>query len=130
MHAPTRAERILSFRDLVVWRRSIALAVAVYGLTEKFPRSEVYGLISQMRRAAVSVSSNIAEGHSRTTGSFLQFLLVAKGSNSELQTQIIIARALGFGESRELNDTEQLSIEVAKLLSGLIASLRRKQPNP
>ena len=88
-----------SFRELTVWQRSMQMTVSVYRLTQSFPREEVYGLTSQMRRAAVSVPSNIAEGHGRlSTGEFRQFLGIARASNCEIQTQIEIARALQFGK--------------------------------
>lgn len=84
-----------SFRDLLVWQRAIQLATAVYRLTRDFPREELYGLTSQVRRSAVSVASNIAEGQGRmTTGEFRQFLGVARGANFEIQTQLEIARQL------------------------------------
>jgi len=90
-----------SFRDLLVWQRAIQLTVAVYGMTQEFPREEVYGLTSQMRRSAVSVPSNIAEGQGRLSrGEFRQFLGIARGSNFELQTQLEIARALKFGSPK------------------------------
>ena len=86
---------VQSFRDLQVWQRAIQMSVAIYRLTQGFPREELYGLSSQIRRAAVSVPSNIAEGHGRLgTGEYRQFLGIARGSNFELQTQLEIARAL------------------------------------
>jgi four helix bundle protein len=82
-----------SFKNLVVWQRAIELTVAVYSLTSKFPDSERFGLTNQMRRAAASVSSNIAEGYGRATkGEYVQFLGHARGSGSEVETQIVIAR--------------------------------------
>ena len=85
-----------SFRDLVVWQRSMQMTVAMYRLSQKFPREALYGLTSQMRRSAVSVPSNIAEGQDRSsTGEFKQLLGMARGSNFELQTQLELARALG-----------------------------------
>mgnify|MGYP001363477556 FL=1 len=88
---------ITSYRDLKVWQMSVDLAEAVYSLTQDFPKTEVYGLTAQMRRAAVSVPANIAEGHGReTTGAFIQFLRVAQGSLKELETHAIIAQRLDF----------------------------------
>lgn len=116
---------VQSFRDLVVWQRSLQTAVSVYQLTQKFPREETYGLTSQMRRAAVSVPSNIAEGHGRlSTGEYRQFLGVARGSNFELQTQLEIARALGLGDSNLLNQTESLSHEVGKMIFGVLEGIK------
>jgi len=119
------AQAIQSFRDLVVWQKSIQMAVAVYHLTDGFPREEVYGLSSQMRRAAVSISSNIAEGHGRlSTREYRQFLGVARGSNFELQTQSEIARALGKGDSKLLNQAEGLSHEIGRMIFGILEGIR------
>ena len=92
---------VQSFRDLLVWQRAIQLSISIYRLTHGFPREELYGLTSQIRRSAVSVPSNIAEGHGRLgTGEYRQFLGIARGSNFELQTQIEIARAAQFWRSQ------------------------------
>ena len=115
---------VQSFRDLIVWQRSIQLTVAIYRLTQKFPREEVYGLTSQIRRSAISVPSNIAEGQGRlSTGEFRQFLGIARGSNSELQTQLEIARVLGIGDSKLIDEAESLSHEVGKMIFALLESL-------
>jgi len=119
---------VQSFRDLLVWQRAIQLSVAIYRLTKDFPREELYGLSSQIRRAAVSVPSNIAEGHGRLgTGEYRQFLGFARGSNFELQTQIEIARALGFGDSKLLDEAEGLSFEVGKMISGIFNTFKEKE---
>jgi four helix bundle protein len=119
---------VQSFRDLLVWQRSIQLAVAVYRLTQGFPREEVYGLSSQSRRASVSVSSNIAEGHGRlSTGEYRQFLGIARGSNFELQTQLEIARALGLGDPKLVDEAESLSHEVGKMIHGVLESIKGKE---
>ncbi len=116
-----------SFRDLVMWQRSMQLTVTVYQLTKDFPRDELYGLTGQIRRAAVSLPSNIAEGHGRlNSGEFKQFLGVARGSNSELQTQLEIARALGMGDPRLLDVAEGLSREVGKMIYATLQSLRKR----
>jgi len=113
-----------SFRELTVWQRAIQLTVAIYKLTGDFPREEQYGLTSQLRRSAVSIASNIAEGQGRNTvGEFKQFLGVARGSNCELQTQLEIARALGFGNPNLIGESEHLSMEVSKMLYALIQSI-------
>ena len=114
-----------SYRELQVWQRSIQLATVVYRLTASFPRDEVYGLSSQMKRAAVSVASNIAEGYGRLTGGeYRQFLGMARGSTLELQTQFEIARALGIGDARLLSDANELSEEVSKMLYAMIDKLK------
>jgi four helix bundle protein len=114
-----------SFRELQVWQRSMQLTVAVYRLTQSFPREEIYGLTSQIRRAAVSVPSNIAEGHGRLSGGeFRQFLGIARGSNFELQTQLEIARALQFGKPELIDEAESLSHEVGKMIFALLESVK------
>jgi four helix bundle protein len=112
---PMRSVR--SFRDLIVWQRSVELAVAIYELTRGFPKDEIYGLTSQLRRAAVSIASNIAEGHGRnSTGEFRQFLGIVRGSNFEVQTQLVLSRKLKYGEDERLNLCESFSVEVEKML--------------
>jgi four helix bundle protein len=116
---------VQSFRDLVVWQRSIQLSVVIYRLTRDFPREELYGLTSQRRRASVSIASNIAEGHGRlNTGEYRQFLGIARGSNFELQTQVEIARALQLGSSKALDEAEGLSHEVGKMIFGILERIR------
>ena len=116
---------VKSFRDLVVWQKSIQLAVGVYRLTKDFPRDEQYGLTSQMRRSAVSVSSNIAEGHGRLNrGEYRQFLGIARGSNFEVQTQLEIARALGMGDAIMLEEADSLSHEVGKMIHGILEKIK------
>jgi four helix bundle protein len=101
------------------------LSVAVYRLTREFSREEIYGLTSQMRRSAVSVPSNIAEGQGRMSpGEFRQFLSIARGSLCELQTQLEIARALDFGKAELLNNAEGLSHEVGKMIYSFMESLK------
>jgi four helix bundle protein len=118
-------EKARSFRELVVWQRSIQLATLIYRLTQSFPREELYGLTSQLRRAAVSVSSNIAEGQGRlSSGEFRQFLGVARGSNFELQTQLEIARQLGLAAGALIDEAELLSHEVGKMIYAITESPR------
>lgn len=115
-----------SFKDLVVWQRAVQMAVATYKLTSSFPSSERFGLTNQLRRASVSVASNIAEGYGRSTkGEYILFLGHARGSNFEVQTQLMISKALGFGsdESRQL--AESLSEEVSRMLVAMMNKLRK-----
>jgi four helix bundle protein len=101
------------------------LTVAIYRLSQKFPREEIYGLTSQIRRSAVSVPSNIAEGHGRlNSGEYRQFLGIARGSNFELQTQLEIARALEIGNPELLDEAEGLSHEVGKMLYATLESIK------
>jgi four helix bundle protein len=117
-----------SFRDLIVWQRAMQLTIAIYRLTHEFPKEEQYGLTSQIRRCAVSIPSNIAEGQGRlSAGEFRQFLGVARGSTCELQTQLEIARALGLGSSACVDEAEALSNEVRKMLFGMLDSLEDRK---
>jgi four helix bundle protein len=120
-----------SFRNLDVWKRAIELTLAVYKLTSSFPDTERFGPTNQLRRAAVSVASNIAEGYGRSTkGEYVQFLGHARGSNSEVETQIVISKALGFGSQEMLDATEGLCSEVGRMLGALMRSQRPKPPMP
>jgi four helix bundle protein len=114
-----------SFRELQVWQRSMQLAVAVNRLTRDFPREEQFGLTSQIRRSAISIPSNIAEGQGRlSSGEFRQFLGIARGSTCEVQTQLQIARSLEFGKPQLIDEAEMLSGEVRKMLFGMLKSLK------
>lgn len=118
-------EYLKSYQDLIVWQKSMDLAKMIYEHTASFPKEEMYGLISQMRRAAVSISANIAEGQARnTTGEFRQFLGIAKGSLAELETLIILSSRLNF---LILETSENLLMhlaEISKMLNGLLKSLK------
>ena len=119
-----------SFRDLIIWQKSMQLTVTIYQLTQGFPREELYGLSSQLRRAAVSMPSNIAEGHGRlNTREFKQFLGIARASDFESQTQLEIARRLGMGEIKLLDLAESLSHEVGKVIYAMVESLRSSIQN-
>src|SRR5580698_10667858 len=114
-----------SFRDLLVWQRSVQMTLAIYRCTSEFPDSERFGLTSQLRRASVSVASNIADGYGRSTrGEYVQFLGHARGSNSEVETQLVIAKALGFGSQQALRTSEELCKVVGIMLGALMKSLR------
>ncbi|MGH9512984.1 MAG: four helix bundle protein [Terriglobales bacterium] len=112
------------YKDLIVWQKARALAIDVYRVTEKFPKAEVYGLTSQLRRAAVSIPSNIAEGQGRLTkGEFRNFLGQARGSLLELETQLTIAFDLHFLDPEDIASLERSCSEIGKLLNGLIESV-------
>lgn len=114
-----------SYKDLIVWRKAKELAVEVYRITEQFPRSEIYGLTSQMRRASVSVVSNIAEGQGRLTkGEFRQFLGQSRGSLLEMETQLAIAADLHYVGPDKFSGLDSRTLEVGRLLNGLLESLR------
>ena len=113
--------------DLIVWHKAMELAVLVHKLTATFPRHEVFGLAGQLRRAAVSVPSNVAEGSARrTTRDLAAFLHVARGSVAELETQLLLARKVGYLDEAALDSVSPTLDEVGRLLNGLITSLRRR----
>src|SRR5713101_3737431 len=108
------------YRDLIVWQKGMALVKRVYRITGTFPADERFGLVAQMRRAAVSIPSNIAEGQARhTTGEFVQFVSHAEGSVAELDTQLTLAIELGFCPISEVEDVFRLIVEVQKMLNAL-----------
>ena len=116
--------KISSYKDLVVWQKSVALVTIIYRMSREFPREELYALTSQLRRSAVSVPSNIAEGWGRkSTKEYIQFLKIARGSLFEMETQIIIARNLDYIKDiaceQLLSDTE----EIGKMTNALVNSL-------
>jgi four helix bundle protein len=114
-----------SYRDLIVWQRAVAMVTEVYRATQSFPREETYGLTSQLRRSAVSVASNIAEGQGRISKpEFRQFLGMARGSLLEMETQIVIASNLGYISHRNAGRLANSSGEVSRLLHGLMQSLQ------
>jgi len=111
-----------SYRELHVSQRAIQLAVAVYRLAAGFPRDETYGLSRQMKRASVSIASNIAEGYGwLSAGEYRQFLGMARGSTLELQTQLEIARVLGVGNKVMIERADELSQEVSKMLYAMLS---------
>jgi four helix bundle protein len=117
--------RIESYKDLRVWKRGMSLATAVYELTAGFPKREEIGLASQMRRASVSIPSNIAEGYGRqSTGDYKRFLSVARGSLYELETQLLLCQQLGLLDSSNANGILASTAELSKMLSSLIAKVR------
>lgn len=116
-----------SFRDLIVWQKAMLLAREIYQLVKMLPVEERYALSDQMRRAAVSVPSNIAEGQARnSTKEFSQFLHIAKGSNAELMTQLLLCVDFEYLTDEQIHHAKQLSYKVGQLLSALIRSLRIK----
>jgi len=119
---------VQSYRDLIAWQKSMDLVAEIYRATQSFPRAETYGLIAQLRRAAVSIPSNIAEGHDRlSTGEFRQFLGHARGSLVEVETQILISERLGYLEPNQSTHILKRTTEIAKILNGLLGSLARRK---
>ena len=118
---------ILSYRDLEVWQLGMKLIVEIYGITDKFPSGERFGLVSQMRRAAVSIPSNVAEGHARGEGAYLNHLRIALGSRAELRTEIEAAMRLGFLSPEAARGLESRIKDIRRMLDGLRTSLERRQ---
>lgn len=119
-------KKIESFTDLISWREAHKLAVLIYKITDAFPQKEIYSLVDQMRRSAISISSNIAEGFSRQgKKEKLQFYYTAKGSLTELQTQLLLARDVGYIKKEIFDSVAKQTIQVSKLLNGLIKSIKR-----
>ena len=113
-----------NFKDLIVWQKSMEMAEAVYEATRTFPREELYGLTSQLRRAAVSVPSNIAEGQARySTPEFQKFLSISQGSRAEVETQLLLAQRLGYITKEAIQPILTLLLDVKRLLHGLQNSL-------
>ena len=115
---------IEGFQNLTTWQKAYELALEIYKMTKGFPKDEQYGLISQIRRAAISVSANISEGYERQyRKEYIQFLMIAKGSLGELETYLLFSRDLGYISIKEYESIHEKRQEVGKLLKGLIRSL-------
>ncbi|PDT11680.1 MULTISPECIES: four helix bundle protein [unclassified Rhizobium] len=120
--------KISSYRDLKVWQFAIELSVVCYEVTRTFPREEIYGLTSQIRRSSASVAANIAEGYGRENrGSFVQFLKIAQGSLKELETHLIIAGRIGFLQASALDELLDRCDEIGKMLGSLIRSVQHRK---
>ncbi len=118
---------VSSFRDLKVWQLGMLLAKEIYVLTREFPNHELYGLTSQIRRAAVSVPANIAEGHARdSTKDFMRFISIARGSIAEVETHLLLAESLSYCNNDHVQPLLEKCREESKMLSGLKNSLRRR----
>jgi len=118
---------VKSYQDLIVWQKAMTFVITCYEITQKFPKDEVFGLSSQLKRAAVSIPSNIAEGHGRATrGEYIHFLGIARGSLKETETQLLIANRLKFINSEQLKNALNQAEEIGKMLSNLIVSLKNK----
>lgn len=116
---------IKSYKELIVWQKAIQLVKEIFILTDKFPKSELYGLVSQLRRAAVSIPSNIAEGYGRKTKKeYAQFYAIAYGSSLELETQIIIAKELRFADIKDFAKVDLLLGEVLRMLNSMTSKMK------
>ena len=117
---------IKSYKELIVWQKSIKLVKEIFILTDRFPKSELYGLISQMRRAAVAIPSNIAEGYGRKSPKeYAQFYSISYGSALELETQIIISKDLSFTPLENFGKVDLLLEEVSRMLNAMISQMRQ-----
>lgn len=117
---------IRSYKELIVWQKSIQLVKEVFLLTVIFPKSEIYGIIAQMRRAAVSIPSNIAEGYGRkSTKDYIRFYSIAFGSALELETQVIIAKELNFAKKEDFVKVDKLLEEVLKMLNKMTTQMKK-----
>ena len=125
---PEEASKVKHYRELKVWQKGRLLVKCVYELTARFPKEERYGLVAQMRRAAVSVPSNIAEGQARQgTGEFLMFLSHASGSLAELDTQLLLSVDLAMASDAEIRPCASLIEELQRMLSAMRRSLQRNR---
>jgi len=121
-------EKIRSFTDLVAWQEAHKLVITIYKITKDFPKEELFGLANQMRRAAVSISSNIAEGFSRKSQvEKSRFYSMAQGSITELQSQLLVARDVGYMRRQGFEAIADQTVSVLKLIKGLMRSSRDKQ---
>lgn len=115
-----------SYKDLIVWQKAMDLVVEVYKLSNEFPKHEIYVLIPQMRKSVISIPSNIAEGRKRSTRKdYCNFLMISYGSGSELETQIEIAKRLGYAKKSSYNKVDSLLDEVMRMLNAIIGNLKK-----
>ena len=117
---------VQSFRDLIVWQRAMEFTATVYQIVKRFPRDERFAVVSQLRRSAVSVPSNIAEGHARQGREFLSFLSIARGSLAEAETQLLIAVQAGYIASDEIEPALALAAEIRRMASALTRTLKAR----
>lgn len=116
---------IQSYKDLLVWQKAFKLSLFIYRITKKFPKDELYGIVSQIRRCSISIPSNIAEGYARHRKlEYIQFLQIAFASGAELETQLLIAKELGYITTEGFNEVYGLLQEIMKMLNVLIGKLK------
>jgi four helix bundle protein len=122
------SKEVQTYRDLVAWQKGMELVREIYKISRNFPKDEIFGLVSQIRRAVVSIPSNIAEGHQKLSRKEHQYFLGnARASVAEIETQILIARDLDYLGQKETDQILNLSAELGRILNGLINSIRKKQ---
>ena len=121
-------KQVRTFKDLVVWQKAFKLCIEIYKFTADFPAEERYGMTAEMRKTARSIPYNIAEGHKRrTTGEFIYFVGIASGSGGELETQLLLARALEYSSEEKSEELLSLYGEIERMLPSLIRSLKAKK---
>jgi four helix bundle protein len=117
-----------NYKELIVWQKSVDLVTEIYSCTQHYPKEEMYGLTSQIRRSSISIPSNIAEGHSRRSqADCIQFLKIARGSCAEMETQLVISRNLDYLKLERFQILNEKSTEISKMLNAIITKL---QANP
>lgn len=120
-------KKVSTFKDLIVWQKSIALITTVYSLTKTFPADEKFGIVSQINRAVVSVPTNIAEGWGRESSkNYIQFLRIARGSLMEVETLVLISKNLDYLSEQDYSEINKQIDEVGKILQGLLKSIQQK----
>ncbi len=121
-------DKIISFTDLIAWRKGHQLVISIYKITNNFPQKEIFALTNQMCRCAISITSNIAEGFSRKSSKEkIQFYRISLGSLTELQNQLLIAKDINYLPKEEFTKLAEQTIEVSKLINGLIRSLKNNE---
>jgi four helix bundle protein len=117
-------KKVLSYKDLEVWKRGVTFSIMIYKITDKFPKSEQFGIINQLRRAAASFPANIAEGYGReSTGSYIQFLKIARGSMNEVETFLYISNGLKYIDKATLDDLLKETTSLNKMITSMIKKL-------
>ncbi len=120
-----KINKIKTYKDLIAWQKAMDLVIAVYKLTDEFPKLEIYGLVSQMRRCAVSIPSNIAEGRRRgSRKDYCRFLIISYGSGAELETQVEITKRLNFSKNLDFMRVDALLNEIMRMLNKMISGLK------
>jgi four helix bundle protein len=128
MHGACR-HPVSDYKELIAYQKAYALVLQIYKLTDTFPKAELYGLSCQIRRAAVSIPSNIAEGFMRGSREYVQFLKIALGSAAELETQLSLSKDLGYCSVEQFNALDGLTKEVLRLLTSYISTMKKRQLN-
>jgi four helix bundle protein len=122
-------QRVSDYHELLAYKKSYQLVIEIYRVTREFPKEELYGLTSQIRRAAVSIPSNIAEGVMRGSREYLQFLKIALGSVAELETQLSLCKDIGYCSQEEFDTLHPLTMDVLRLLRSYISSMNERLEN-